>query len=237
MRLFCFPKRLSGLSLLVIIALSLMYIVAGAGKAAAGEDASTTTTIMAEMHRIMGNITDTRYQHSTEVSEEQGHYYVDCSGLVLYVMSRACPDRLARMREVIGRERLTATNFYNCFDQMSRAPDPEWLLVNKVIDIQPGDIIVWKREPPQPGNTGHIVFADSSATLVSPQLYAVTIIDSTTRPHWNDTRKEDQGGIGRGVFWIETDPEGRPKGFRRGTPQSSLNPAPMLIARPIDDAK
>ncbi|HQH12859.1 MAG TPA: hypothetical protein PLS31_10570 [Candidatus Sumerlaeota bacterium] len=215
----------------IFLSFSIVVIIGLQSLGLARDAAPTTATLMAEVYRIMGNIKDTKYQHETRVLEEKGSYHVDCSGFVGYVLMRACPNHFEQMRKTMSRRRLTASNYFNFFDMMRAKPKTDWVIIDDAAHIQPGDIIVWKKEPPAPGNTGHIMFADSASTQTASRQFSVAIIDSTTKPHSNDTRKQGQTGLGRGVIWLDTDEQNRPIGYRRNAPDSRLTAAPIIIVR------
>ena len=52
------------------------------------------------------------------------------------------------------------------------------------------------------------MIVDAAPREVSAGVWAVTIIDSTTKGHEADTRKTGQTGVGRGTMYFKTDEAG-----------------------------
>ena len=187
---------------------------------------TTTTEVWRSAVGILHRVRETIYQHRTEVSEERGVYKLDCSGFVALVLSKCAPAALA---EVEAADRPRHPRAFAYHEVISRAPlYPQcttggWSRIQRVADLQPGDILVWRRRTLRPSeSTGHVGIVHDPPQLISNGIWSVHIIDSTTRPHAEDTRSPDQTGLGCGLIWILTDAGGRPSGYLSNPPAGSF---------------
>lgn len=200
-------------------------------------DAKTppSTILMREMGRIAANLKHTKYSHPTRVDEEKGSYELDCSGLACYMLKRVLPDHYRNITIPKGQGRATAMNFHDYF---AKAPtDPRgrdgWRRIERMLDARPGDILVWRANPPKPGATGHVVIIVGRPFLMPDGQIGVLIVDSTSSRHGNDTRRPGQTGIGRGVMWFAVDARGRPIGYRWSHPKGTLQRRSIAIGRAV----
>jgi len=120
-----------------------------------------------------------------------------------------------------------------------------WTSLPYVHQIQPGDMLVYKKENRKPGeNTGHIMIFDEEPVLDSGHnaphhhqhhlQYRAFIIDSTQPPtHAHDTRKDGRSGIGRGMIWLDVDEAGRVISFRWNSASGTIR-KPVTVGR-IED--
>ena len=191
--------------------------------------------VSAELHRILANLKYTEYSHPTLVDEGRGDYRCDCSGLACYVLSRQLPEHYQKIPIAPGQKRQRAMDFYAFFaglpgDEKGR---DGWRQVVRIVDALPGDVIAWRALEPKVNNTGHVVLVDGVPQVMADGQVRVTIIDSTTNPHENDTRSPGQTGIGRGTMYFTVDREGKPIGYRSVGPQGKLYERPIAIGRPV----
>jgi hypothetical protein len=113
-----------------------------------------------ESERILGNITITKYQHTTEVDEGKGIYKVDCSGLVDYVLKRVAIKNYQKI-PYTNPYRPYAEDFYHYFVSLSiadRASSGNWCQIGKLADAEQGDILVYEYTQAvkdKKGTTGH----------------------------------------------------------------------------------
>lgn len=191
--------------------------------------------IASELHRILANLKHTEYSHPTIVDEARGDYRCDCSGLACYVLSRQLPEHYRKIPIAPGQKRQRAMDFHAFFaglpgDEKGR---DGWRRIVRLVDALPGDVIAWRALEPKVNNTGHVVLVDSTPQVMADGQVRVTIIDSTTNPHENDTRAKGQTGIGRGTMYFTVDREGKPVAYRLTGPQGKLYERPIAIGRPV----
>lgn len=194
--------------------------------------------IVAELHRMLANLRSTEYAHTTRVAEAKGEYVFDCSGLACYVLRRQLPEHYRNIPVAKNRKRPLAVDFYQCF---AAAPTDEagrngWRRIARLADARPGDIIAWRSSAPRAGrSTGHVVIVDDQPAKGANGEFRLTVIDSTSSRHGNDTRKPGQTGLGRGAMWFSVDGDGRPVGWRWGSPKHQLRTRDIAIGRAVGD--
>jgi hypothetical protein len=191
-----------------------------------------------EATRILKNIKATKYQHRTDIDEEKGAYYCDCSGLVGYILNRSVgQDGSGALGD--GRKRPLAMHYERFFAAAPTKADGEsrWQWIERLVDARPGDIIAWRKEKPRPGNTGHVAIMDQRPVLEDDGLVRVVFIDSTTRPQVDDTRPEGTSGVGRGTMWFKIDENGRPVAHIRGSRTAEPKAEAISIGRALPGAK
>ncbi|MCX7046496.1 MAG: hypothetical protein NTX50_13555 [Candidatus Sumerlaeota bacterium] len=103
-----------------------------------------------------------------------------------------------------------------------------------MIDARPGDILAWESRNPKTGTTGHVIFIASIPKREANGLIRVTIIDSTSLPHSNDSRKKGESGIGEGTMWFGVDESGRPVQSYWSKPAGDPKKIPIAIGRAMD---
>ncbi len=62
-------------------------------------------------------------------------------------------------------------------------------------------------------------------------LIRLVVIDSTSGPHADDSRKDGATGVGRGTLWLQVDNDGRPIGYHWRARNGKLNAATIAIGR------
>jgi hypothetical protein len=212
---------------------------APAPPAVAAPDAPTTPSarVHAEACRILAEMKDSRYSHKTRVDEDEGSYEFDCSGFVAVVLKAAAPRSLAAVPHAPRRSRPLAFEFHDAF---AAAPAEEkgakgWRRIERVADARPGDLLAWRREEIKPGeDTGHVMVLDAAPVREEDGSFRVVVIDSTGKPHGDDTRKDGASGVGRGTIWLTVDEAGRPSGFRWRARDGALNRRPLAIGRAVE---
>lgn len=174
------------------------------------------------------DLADTSYQHGggqiAWTPPVAAH--TDCSGLVNHLLMHVDgygPGDFARW---FGKQRPTADSYHDAIAQ-GRGFQP----LARVDELQPGDLIAIKylvrRE-----DTGHIMLvteppqhlAAGAPAIDGTTQWAVTVIDSSKSGHGpQDTRHRrgpdgrDHPGLGRGVFRLYADAQGRVAGFSWST--------------------
>jgi hypothetical protein len=178
----------------------------GAVPDASSAAAERTMAVLAE---IQESVTDTVYQHMTDVRASEGRYRWDCSGMTAWVLRRSAPVAM----HAITRGRPVARDFVRAIERApvgrSRAG---WERLSSVADARPGDLFAWRRPRGFPSrNTGHVGFVVNAPVAV-PALggaFAVRIADATSLGHQDDSRRDDpDGGFGMGTIVFLTDAEG-----------------------------
>jgi hypothetical protein len=205
----------------------------GAICSAESGDLSLSTTILAEARRILAQTQETAYSHKLKVDEKAGRYLVDCSGFVALILKNTSPAHLDALPCLCGKQRPLAADFVSAFNASPVLPTG-WERVAKVADITGGDVVAWEKpDHPEGSDTGHVFIADGTPVLENNGQYRLRIIDSTKSPHAEDSRTEDQTGIGRGVIWLQADDSGRPVSYRWKSTAGTVHREPIAIGRAI----
>ncbi len=174
--------------------------------------------VAVESRRILANARDTAYEHRTTVDEVAGQYHLDCSGFASLLLRSLAPRALAVVESADHPFHPRAFAFHEVFAAApTNRPDATngWLRVVRVQDLRPGDFVAWRKVAWERGETtGHVVIVDARPVRETNGSWRVAVIDSTTRPHADDTRPPGTGGIGRGTIWFTVDAAGRPNGIR-----------------------
>lgn len=222
-----------------IVAWSVVSLAAPAiarqSEAAAAAKTAPSTVICREIHRIVGNMKHTKYQHPTRVDEEAGRYELDCSGLVCYLLQRVLPKHYAGIEFPKKQSRARAMDFHAYFASASTDPQGKdgWRRIERILDARPGDILAWRAANPQAGSTGHVVIIDSKPVATRDGQVCVAVIDSTGSGHGADTRGKGESGIGRGLMWFTVDAAGRPVGYRWSRANGRVRERPIAIGRAV----
>ena len=83
-------------------------------------------------------------------------------------------------------------------------------------------------------STGHIVVVDELPARETNGMVRVVVIDSTSAPHANDTRKAGSYGVGRGTMWFAVNDAGEPVGTMRKDKNAKPRTAsPIAIGRVV----
>jgi hypothetical protein len=197
-----------------------------------------TPPIVARAHQILATVKTSTYQHPTDIDAAAGRYNCDCSGLIDYLLLQDLPSHYRSIPFPKTVKRPRAVEFYEVFNSAPTTPTPGklWQHIETITDVRIGDLLAWRKDPlPEKGNTGHIVLFDSVPKPIGENLYEVTVIDSTSLPHHDDTRPKSTTGVGRGTIYIKTDSQGHPIGYASKSREGPFLKYPIAIARPVHD--
>jgi hypothetical protein len=174
----------------------------------------------------------TRYSHKTLIDRERSICEVDCSGFLVTLLRQTSPDHLRQIATT--HKRPLAEDFYNTFAPDEREMPRGWKQIERMRDVEPGDIIAWiKLERELGDNTGHVLLVEEKPTADSPDQFRVRVLDSTAHGHGHDSRPEGKSGIGRGTIWLDVDDDGQPIGFRWKSRNGRLHEVPIAIGRAV----
>jgi hypothetical protein len=182
-------------------------------------DGSAGAALAAEVDRELSRMKSSSYSHRTHVDEAVEEFDYDCSGFLVYALSRAAPDALAAVKATTSRRPRSAE--FEAFLQgvPAEAPRGRWQRVARAADLEAGDVIVWlKPADSRSPNTGHtmIVHGVPSANPEHADEILVPVVDSTEGPHGaTDTRAAaHRTGLGQGEIVLVIDASGAPIGYR-----------------------
>jgi hypothetical protein len=175
----------------------------------------TSRKLFALVEQIDTTLTQTKYQHRTQVKRRDGVYLWDCSGMMNWMLKRVAP----RAREALDRDRPVARTYHRVIKKApTHRPRNGWKQLDDIRSVRPGDVFAWLRPPdwPKGGNTGHvgIVVEAPHAVEEIEDAWAVRVVDASSYTHENDTRDpEGEGGWGMGTILFVTDDSGAPVAY------------------------
>lgn len=179
--------------------------------------------LVGEAKRELSAKRSTRYRHRTTVDEPTGRFEFDCSGFVVYALSRVRADALAAIPPG-PRGRARAEDFVRYFEGLAPS-EASWSAVRRGVDVAPGDVLAWRKPKEiESTNTGHVVIvlervglgaaSSAVATIGGVHEYLLRVVDSTESPHADDTRLDDETGLGAGIIGLVTDAADAPIAYR-----------------------
>ena len=205
---------------------------------ALAQTSPTLSPLLEEGQRELTLMQTSSYQHKTEVDELAGRMNYDCSGFLDYALRKVA---LAAYKELsiskVSAKRPLAQDFYALFSSLT-GPSAHWQPILKALDLQPGDIVSWLRQPDNDSNnTGHVMLV-RALPMLNPQNSAevlVLVLDSTTSPHAQDSRVKGQNGLGMGTIGILTDSAGNALAYHwRGGVSRKEEATPIAFGRLLE---
>lgn len=193
--------------------------------------------LVARLEKMLSGMKETAYQGATEINEATGSIKCDCSGLIGYVLRELYPEAYLSLRgmEAPWRIRPQSVTFYETFVAAAESKgNGRWKYIEKLSDLQPGDVLAWRTETIEEGKpSGHVAMVASEPVVEKDGRVRLRVIDSTRGRHSNDTRTEATLGVGSGDMYFVEDQSGRPTGFyvRDGGP---LSQHAFAFARVVD---
>lgn len=196
--------------------------------------------VLEQALHVLGSMRTTKYAHGTVIDVAAGHYELDCSGFVGYVLAHAQPAAFAALRATT-RQRPLAKHFVAYIQALPDVLLPDdaaaWQRLGRADELAPGDIIAWlKPDDVVSKNTGHVMIVRATPRRHErhPDVWIVPIIDSTGVPHGRGDSRKASGitGLGTGEILLVVDERGAPIGYRwsQGT-KATLHLTAIAIAR------
>ncbi|MEZ4233479.1 MAG: hypothetical protein R3B89_30155 [Polyangiaceae bacterium] len=173
----------------------------------------TANPVMRSLGRIDETLRDAVYTHGFRVDPKRGIYHFDCSGMVHYVLGKASPLAREASRQGLAGRPLARDYYHVIARSPTQASRAGWRKIERVVDVQPGDIVAWLKPKVlrKSTNTGHVAFAVLPPVAVpdSPGAFLLRVADASSLRHDDDTR-EQRDGFGMGTILLVTDAEGHP---------------------------
>lgn len=172
----------------------------------------------AHVEKMLAEMTETKYQGLTEIDEESGSLKCDCSGLISYVLRHHFPEAYVSTKgeEAPWRKRPMSVTFYETFIAAGEdtSGDSPWRRVRKMMEVRPGDILSWRKAEMVEGvSSGHTLMIAGLPKEERDDRFRVRVIDSTRKPHANDTRPAGTLGKGSCEMGFTVDRAGKLVGF------------------------
>lgn len=197
----------------------------------------TANPVLEWLQTIWDGVEHSRYTPIPRVEPQSGRFDFDCSALVAWVLSRATPFAYEALRRDLDHRPLARDFFYEIAYAPMNGGRRGWKRISRLSEAKPGDVVAWLRpRHVRARETGHVAFlAQSPVPLETRENhYLVRIIDSTSRPHDDDTRGPGGDGFGAGTLLLVTDAEEAPvKLGWNGASSKSLVETRIAIGRPL----
>lgn len=172
--------------------------------------------LLVEAERQLSLLHTSVYQHRTDVDEGSGRFNYDCSGFLDYTLQKISPEAYTEIPiSKQSSKRPLAQDFYKLFSHVPKK-SVHWERIRKVRHIRAGDIVVWLRPSESDSkNTGHVMVVKAQPSVNPNQTdeFLVPVVDSTSSPHAQDSRRKGQTGLGSGVIGVIVDSKGEPMAF------------------------
>jgi hypothetical protein len=182
---------------------------------------------------IMSNMHTSRYHlGSNQFNLEDGTYQVDCSAYVNHVLEHSAPQAYNSLQAQTGTNRPSTSDYFHFLAKIpAEQATHNWMKVAQVDELQPGDLIVYRKNAVVKVKTVHkikqvrhghkkirrvvhtkIIHQNSGHIMVVmskpipdanlPNVYHLEVSDSASSGHGHDTRGHS-GGIGMGTVLIK----------------------------------
>ncbi len=195
----------------------------------------TLNPMVQEVNQVLSKEHYTRYILGGQVfNVKKGVFLVDCSSYVSHLLKRVEPNAYQQLVEFAGTETPNSLDFYNFFKKLSLNNDSDyWQPINKVKNLKPGDIIVFRYKHLRRRIAGHVmvVMKKPKAMPNKPHSYVVRVSDSSPFRHTNDTRHHS--GIGAGSMVLYTNSDGKPLSYSWKLNMGRENTMLIDLGRPI----
>lgn len=148
------------------------------------------------------SLKSSKHQDYTEVRPANGIYNLNCSGFIGWIL-REFPHAFLEFWPENG-ERPLVVDYCNRIHQLDYNPSEYWERIYSVWDIKAGDLVAWKRPASGTFPSGHVMIAaDAPCPSHRADEALLTVIDSTKRPHTDDSREHaGKTGLGFGTVGI-----------------------------------
>lgn len=182
-----------------------------------GQDSRTAPgkELAERIEGLFASVTETKYQHTTEIDEKNGIVKCDCSGLMGYMLRTYYPETYLALRgeEAAWRKRPLSVTYYETFIAADEQKDGRWRRVGKMTDLVPGDIIAWRKKFLKSGSTtGHTCMVGGVPKVEDDGTVTVRLLESTGRVT-DDTRPDGVSGLNVRVKKFTVDANGEPTGY------------------------
>jgi len=171
--------------------------------------------ILAKAMMALRLMSESCHQDYPDIDLEKGVLKFNCSGFISWLIRKDIHAFLEFWPDT--GERPWVIDYCQRIADLEAKPSPFWLPVKTVWDIVPGDIVAWKRPMAQYERfpSGHIMLAaDKAYPSHRDNEVLLTVIDSTKRPHTDDSREAPRRtGLGFGTVGIGIKEDGTPKSY------------------------
>jgi len=159
----------------------------------------------------------------------------DCSSFISALWRRAYGYGPDEMRQWLGDPTPRAIDYHSAIAAGNR-----FQRIERIGDLQPGDLLATRYQRSRPGATGHVMVAADRPMAVdvcsqARCVFRLVVIDSSRSGHGPADTRPSTGGAGKGVIQLQTSRDGRFQGYRWSERSSSrwrvLSEESLLVGR------
>jgi len=166
---------------------------------------------------------------------DRGVYVVDCSNFVDRILENVYPNAYLSLVNSTGADNPATQHYFNFFSDLSGESDGHWSKIDGVEKLQAGDVLVFRYKNARGNETGGHVMVVMDKPIHVSDFYFVRIADSAPSRHSEDTRQQNESGIGIGTLLLKTNPKtGEPAAFAWGVNSNWNKKVKIAMARPIE---
>ncbi|MDD2383536.1 MAG: hypothetical protein PHN18_05055 [Sulfurospirillaceae bacterium] len=165
-----------------------------------------------EATKILSNKRISAYDYKKSIDEKEGVYIFDCSTFISFILKKSSPKALKALHVDEHHTHARAKNFYEFLSPLIEGEIVHgWMGIKQMQNVHVGDIIVWKYDPSlKKHDTGHVVMVYEKPILEEEGLWRVRVMDSTKGKHAQDSRGQNENGLGIGTMWFRVNKEDFP---------------------------
>lgn len=166
----------------------------------------------------------------------RGVYIIDCSRFVDRLLSKTYPRAYLRLVNATGADFPASQHYYDFFSDLSGGnKQTYWNRVDKIKQLQPGDILVFRYKNLHGRKTsGHVMVVMKKPVRASEHAFFVRVADSAPIRHSEDTRARHESGIGIGTLLLKLNPHtGKPTAYAWQKGGSWKHNVVFAMARPL----
>jgi cell wall-associated NlpC family hydrolase len=149
------------------------------------------------------------------------HNRSDCSSFISALWRRAYGYGPDEMRQWLGDSAPRAIDYHAAIAAANR-----FQRIERIADLQPGDLLATRYARSRPGATGHVMVAAArpmavDACLQARCVFRLEVIDSSRSGHGPADTRQGKGGVGKGVIQLQTSRDGQLQAYRWSERSSS----------------
>lgn len=192
-------------------------------------------SLLGEAQDVWRKMKYSSYEHHAFIDESHGVYRVDCSSFLGFIVGKISAQAYASLPIDAPHRRPRAKNFYDYFHSLGAFEKRGgWMGIARVSDLEEGDIIAWKYDPAfGKTDTGHVVMVYETPVKEADGRYKIRVMDSSKGKHADDSRQENQTGIGVGTMWFRVTSEDVPNGLYWSRKSPKISEHAIAMARVV----
>ena len=162
-----------------------------------------------------------------------GVYILDCSTYIDHILKAVYPRAYSSLVNSTGAGKPSSQHYYDFFSKLPTT-SKYWDKVEKVKQLRPGDVLVFRYHDSQKAVTGGHVMMVMNKPVPHAAGYMVRVADSAAAGHSADTRLPHTSGIGIGTLMLKVNPKtGKPAAYAWKMGAAWKQNVHFAMARPL----